>query len=54
MGARAADVIALIFVVLIVYILVRPRSKAAEILEMFTNAILAVLRSATGLAREGV
>lgn len=54
MGARFADVIALIFVALIVYILVRPRSKAAELVQMFTDAVIAVIRSATDLAREGV
>lgn len=54
MGARFADVFALIFIVLIVYILVRPRSKAADLVQAFTDAIIAVLRAATSMAREGV
>lgn len=54
MGAQFSDVVALVLVVLIVYILVRPSSKAAELVKAFADTVIAVLRSATDLAREGV
>lgn len=44
-----ADWITGIFLVTAVYVLVRPRSKAAELVQMFSNALVAMVRTATDL-----
>ncbi len=38
-----------ILLVAIVYVLVRPRSKAAELVTNFSNAVIAMVRAATDL-----
>lgn len=48
------DVLAVVFVVLIVYILVRPRSKAADLVQAVGDMLISLVRAATGIAREGV
>lgn len=45
-----ADWIALAFVVAMVYVLVRPGSKAAETVGAFTDMIVSMVRRATDLA----
>jgi protein-S-isoprenylcysteine O-methyltransferase Ste14 len=54
MGARIMDVLALVFIVLIVYVLVRPRSKAADLVQAIGDMLISIVRAATNLAREGV
>lgn len=44
-----ADWVTGMFLVAIVYVLVRPRSKAAEFVQMFSNAVIAMVRTATDL-----
>lgn len=51
---RVFDWFALLFVVLMVYILVRPRSKAADLVQAFFDMTISLVRSATDLTREGV
>jgi hypothetical protein len=45
-----ADWLSLVFVVAIVYLLVRPGSKAAETVGAFTDMIVSMVRRATDLA----
>lgn len=40
----------LLFVVAVVYVLVRPRSKAAELVTAFGGMLIAIVRRATDLA----
>jgi hypothetical protein len=55
MGARIFDILALLFVVLIIYILVRPRSKAADLVQAVGDFLISIVRAATNLATgEGV
>lgn len=55
MWARVWDVAALCLVTLIVYVLVRPRSKAGDLVQAWADATVAIFRSATDIARcEGV
>lgn len=49
----AADWLGLLFIVAIIYVLVRPRSKAAELVDAFGRMLVAMVRSATDLAGEG-
>jgi ABC-type sulfate transport system permease component len=49
-GATFWDVFALLFVVALVYVLVRPRSKAGALVEGFMNMFIALVRQATDLA----
>jgi hypothetical protein len=44
------DWIGLLFVVAIVYVLVRPRSKAAETVEALGSMLVSLVRRATDLA----
>lgn len=44
-----ADVLAGIFTVAIIYVLVRPRSAAADMVNLFGNAVAALARAATDL-----
>lgn len=53
MGGRLWDWLALLLVATIVYVLVRPRSKAAELVEALGSAFAAMVRTATDLAGEG-
>jgi hypothetical protein len=50
MTARAADWIGLAFVVALVYVLVRPGSKAGQFVDAFTSFLVALVKGATGLA----
>lgn len=50
MRATLWDVLALAFVVAVVYVLVRPRSKAADLVEGVGNMMIALVRQATDLA----
>lgn len=47
------DWIGLLFLVAIVYVLVRPQSKAGDMVEAFGRMLVALVRSATDLANEG-
>jgi hypothetical protein len=51
MGARISDWIGLLFVLTIVYVLVRPRSKTAELVESVGAMITAMVRRATDVAQ---
>ena len=53
MPARVLDWLGIAFVVAIVYVLVRPRSRAGELVEAFADFIAAMVRSATSLASAG-
>lgn len=46
----AWDVLSLAFVVAVMYVLVRPRSKAAEMVEGIGDMLIALVRQATDLA----
>lgn len=48
-GARAADWLGLLFVATIVYVLVRPQSRAAELVGAIGNMVAAIVASATDL-----
>jgi hypothetical protein len=50
MGGRLTDWLGLLFVVLIVFVLVRPRSKAAELVDGIGDMLTALVRRATDLA----
>ena len=45
-----SDLIAGLFVVTIIYVLVRPRSKAGELVGAFGSALTAIVRNAADLA----
>lgn len=47
---RWADVLGLLFGLAIVYVLVRPRSRAGELVDAVANFIGALIRRATDLA----
>lgn len=49
-AARIWDWLALLTVVAIVFVLVRPRSKAAETVDAIGNAMVAMVRTAVSLA----
>lgn len=50
MGARIADWLALATVVAVVYVLVRPQSKAAELVDAIAGFVIALVRGAVDLA----
>lgn len=50
MGAFASDWIGLLFVVGIVYLIVRPNSKAAETIGAVGGMLVAIVRQATDIA----
>lgn len=43
------DVLALIFFLAILYVLVRPRSVAAEAVKEFSNAVVALVKTVTDM-----
>lgn len=45
MVARVSDVVALVFVVALVYVLVRPQSQAAAMVEAVTGTLAAMIRT---------
>jgi hypothetical protein len=47
------DWLAVLFVVAMVYVLVRPRSKAAELVEGFGKFVVALVSKATDLTSAG-
>jgi hypothetical protein len=49
--ADLTDWIGLLFIVAVVYILVRPSSKAAEMVDAAGRLLVALVRSATGLVQ---
>lgn len=49
MKYKLADIIAGFFFLAIIYVLVRPRSKAAELLDNVTSAAVALVKTATNL-----
>jgi hypothetical protein len=50
MGAGLGDALALIFLVAVIYVLVRPQSKAASAVAAVTDMVTAMVRRATDLA----
>lgn len=50
-GAQIGDVCAVLFVAATIYVLVRPRSKAGDLLDAITAATVAVVSAATDLGR---
>jgi hypothetical protein len=48
--SRWADMLGVLFGVAIVYVLVRPQSKAGDFVEAFADFVSALARSATDLA----
>lgn len=50
MGSRFLDWLGLLFVVAIVYMMVRPGSKAGELVEALGSMLVAMVRKATDLA----
>lgn len=50
MMGRAVDWLMLLFVVAIVYMLVRPQSKAAELVDSLGNMLVSIVRRATDVA----
>jgi len=49
MGARIGDWLGLLFVAAIIYVLVRPQSRAAELVEAVGRMLIALVASATDL-----
>lgn len=49
-GAMIVDWLALLLVVAIVYVLVRPGSKAAEAVEAYTRMVVNIVKAAVDLA----
>ena len=49
MKAFIADWFAALFFLAVVYVLVRPRSKAAETVKFFGDAMVSIVRAATDL-----
>lgn len=52
MGQRVADWIGLLFVVAIIYVLVRPSSKAGELVEAVGTMLRSIVSAATDIANE--
>lgn len=50
MSWAIGDWFALVFIVAVVYVLVRPQSKAAELVGAITDMVTAMVKSATDLA----
>lgn len=50
MGGLMSDWLGLLFLVAVVYVLVRPASKAAELVDAVGSLMLALTRQATDLA----
>lgn len=50
MGGHAADFIAGVFLVALLFVLVRPGSKGADLVTGFGNAMQAIVAAATDLA----
>lgn len=50
-GAIVGDVIGLIFLAAIVYVLVRPDSKAAQLVQAVTDMMSSLISTATGFGR---
>ncbi len=50
--ARAGDVLTLVFVVAVIYMLVRPNSPAVATVDAISRAFVALVRRATDLANE--
>jgi hypothetical protein len=44
------DVLALVFILAVIYVLVRPKSKAGELVDGVGNMLIALVRQATDLA----
>jgi hypothetical protein len=44
-----ADVITGLFVVAVIYVLVRPQSKAADMIRLFSDAVATLVKTATDL-----
>lgn len=49
-GFTITDVVVAIITVAVIYVLVRPRSKGAEMVTNFSNALVSIVTSATDLA----
>lgn len=49
MGSTVADVLTGIFLVAVVYVLVRPQSKAADAVKLFGDAVATLVKTATDL-----
>lgn len=49
MNPNAGDILAGIFLLALLYVLVRPQSKAAELVEAFTSLFTAIVKRATDL-----
>lgn len=48
-GGLVADWLAALFLVAAVYVLVRPRSASADLITQFSNAMVAIVRTATDM-----
>jgi hypothetical protein len=48
-GSTVADFFAALFIVAVIYVLVRPRSAAAEMVTNFSAALAALVRTATDI-----
>jgi hypothetical protein len=44
-----ADIFAGVFTVAVLYVLARPKSKAAEMIRLASNAVVAIVKTATDL-----
>jgi preprotein translocase subunit YajC len=53
MAFRVADWLGLLLVVAIIYVLVRPQSKAAELVDAVMDMLTSLVRGATGLTNTG-
>lgn len=47
--ALLGDWVAALFLVVVIYVLVRPRSAAAEAVDLFSKAMAAIVRSVTDI-----
>jgi hypothetical protein len=44
-----ADIVTGLFIVAVVYVLVRPQSKAADMIRLFSDAVATLVKTATDL-----
>lgn len=49
MKALVGDWFAAFFLIVIIYVLVRPRSRAADAVDLFTKGIAAIVRNVTDM-----
>ena len=49
MKARVGDWVAAFFLIVIIYVLVRPRSAAADAVDLFSKGMAAIVRNVTDM-----